>query len=285
LRALRALHREVWGDAAYDATYGRRAPGSSTGDRSRAFGFGAIGFGMLFILFGIAPSAANATQPNPEHKVTLCHATDSYSNPYVEINVDVASVLHNGHDGHNGPIFFPAIPKHTKWGDIIPPFDFGPGEVYGGKNWTSEGIAILNAGCNAPTTPTTTSSVPETTTVGPTTSTTIAGETTTSTSSPPPPPPPGESTTTTTSSVPETPSSTTTTISTVTTAGATTTVPGETTTSVSNSVPTLGSTTTVASAQNGHLPFSGGNSFAAVVAGFVLIAAGLGLTRKMPLRP
>jgi hypothetical protein len=287
MRALRALHRKVWGKAVYDATYGV-APSSSNAHRSRALGFGAISFGMLFVLFGIAPSAANATKPDPEHKVTLCHATDSYSNPYVEITVDVASVLHNGHDGHDGPVFYPAIPKHTKWGDIIPPFDFGPGEVYGGKNWTPDGIAILNNGCNAPSIPTTTttSSVPETTTVAPTTTTSLVGGTTTSTSSPPPPPP-GESTTTTSTSVPETPSSstTTTTISTVTTAGVTTTVPGATTTSISGSEATLASSTTVASAHHDSLPFTGGNSFAAVVAGLVLIAAGFGLTRRSPLRP
>jgi hypothetical protein len=282
MRALRALHREVWGGSAYDATYATTPPGS-TGRRSRAFGFGAISFGMLFLLFGIAPTAANATKPNPEHKVTLCHATNSYSNPYVEINVDVASVLHNGHDGHDGPVFYPDIPKHTKWGDIIPPFDFGPGEVYAGKNWTADGIAILNNGCTVPSprTTTTTTIAGETTT-----STTVAGETTTTTSSPPPPPP-VETSTTTTSSIPETESSSTTStsISTVTTAGATTTVPGETSTTVSDSQAVLETTTTVASGNNGSLPFTGGNSFAAIIAGLVLIAAGFGLTRKMPLRP
>jgi hypothetical protein len=243
---------------------------------------------MLFVLFGIAPTAANATKPDPEHKVTLCHATNSYSNPYVEITVDVASVLHNGHDGHDGPVFYPAIPKHTKWGDIIPPFDFGPGEVYGGKNWTADGIAVLNNGCKLPSTATTTTttSLPETTTtVPPPTSTTVAGETTTTTN--PPPPPPGESTTTTTSSVPETSTSSTTstTISTETTAAVTTTLPGETSTSISGSEATPATSTTVASGHNGSLPFTGGNSFGAIVAGLVLIAAGLGLTRKTPLRP
>src|SRR5215468_2094575 len=122
MRALRALHRKVWGEAAYDAAYPAEAPKPKpSGGRTGAIGFGTIGLGVLFVLFGIAPTAANATKPNPEHKVTLCHATDSHSNPYVRITVDVAAVLHNGHDGHNGPVFYPAIPKHTKWGDIIPP--------------------------------------------------------------------------------------------------------------------------------------------------------------------
>jgi hypothetical protein len=67
---------------------------------------------LALVLAGFGVTGAGATKPNPEHKVTLCHRTGSYSNPYVEITPDVASVLHEGHDGHNGPIFFPAIPKH-----------------------------------------------------------------------------------------------------------------------------------------------------------------------------
>jgi hypothetical protein len=249
--------------------------------------------GGLFVLFGLAPSAANATQPNPEHKVTLCHATDSYSNPYVRITVDVASVLHNGHDGHNGPVFYAAIPKHTKWGDVIPPFNFGPGEVYAGKNWTAIGIAVFDNGCAIPSTPSTTASTsttapppppPPTTSTIPVVTSTTSSSTTTS---------PGGSTTTTTTTVPETTSSspaTTTTISTVTTeGGATTTVPGGTATSttISNTVVTLGSSSTTVAPGNGNapLPFTGGNSGAAIAAGLVLIAAGFGLTRRIPLQP
>ena len=73
--------REIWGKAAYDETYAAQAPRSSTRDRHALAGFGAIALGGLFVLFGLVPPAANATQPNPEHKVTLCHATDSYSHP------------------------------------------------------------------------------------------------------------------------------------------------------------------------------------------------------------
>ena len=36
-------------------------------------------------------TSAQATQPNPDHKVWICHATDSDTNPYVVIHVDVAS--------------------------------------------------------------------------------------------------------------------------------------------------------------------------------------------------
>jgi hypothetical protein len=72
------------------------------------------------VLLGVLAHVAGATSP-PDHQITLCHATDSYTNPYVVITVDVASVRFAGHEGHDGPIFFPAIAKHTKWGDIIPP--------------------------------------------------------------------------------------------------------------------------------------------------------------------
>jgi hypothetical protein len=289
MRALRALHREVWGEAVYDAAY--PAGAQKSGGRARTAGFGAIGLGVLFVLFGIAPSAANATQPNPEHKVTLCHATDSYSNPYVRITVDVASVLHHGHDGHNGPVFYPAIPKHTKWGDIIPPFDFGPGETYAGKNWTSVGISTFNDGCSVTSPSTTTSTVMTTSSSAVTTSTTVAGTSTTSTSTPPPTTTPGGSTTTS-STAPETTSTsaaTTTTFATVTTEGAptTTTEPGATTTTVlSQTVVTpAGASTTAAPRTDNPLPFTGGDSGAAIVAGLVLIAAGLGLTRRMPRQP
>jgi LPXTG-motif cell wall-anchored protein len=153
-------------------------------------GIGMIFVGIFAILLGIfGISVAGATQPNPEHKITLCHRTDSYSNPYVTESVDVASELFEGHDGHNGPVFFAAIPKGTKWGDIIPAFDFGPGEQYGGKN-VPEGQAILDNDCVAPdavTTTTTPVSLATTTTTEPesiTTSTTVGGRTITASTEP-----------------------------------------------------------------------------------------------------
>ncbi len=305
LRALRALHREVWGEKAYEAAYAARTPRSPNTERTRAVGFGTIALGALFVLTGIAPAVAHATQPNPEHKVSLCHRTDSYSNPYVRITVDVASVLHNGHDDHNGPVFYPAIPKHMKWGDIIPPFDYGPHEQYAGQNWTVQGTTVFDSGCTGyhptttttttcppkttttkPATTTTTSTVPPTTTTtapGETTTTTAPGETTTTTA-------PGETTTTTTpgeTTTTSSPDTTTTTISTVTTAGnTTTTAPGATTTTIVTDTFTAATTPTTAPPGTGtSLPFTGGSSDALIVAGFVLIAAGLGLTRRAPLQP
>jgi hypothetical protein len=39
----------------------------------------------------VGPAAVSATQPDPEHKVGICHRTDSDSNPYVYIEVDDAA--------------------------------------------------------------------------------------------------------------------------------------------------------------------------------------------------
>lgn len=62
---------------------------------------------ILAILSGLAvvmslTSGAYAT-PGNEHKITICHATSSATNPYVSINVDVSSL--NGHGDHAGDIF------------------------------------------------------------------------------------------------------------------------------------------------------------------------------------
>ncbi len=109
------------------------------------------------MMLGVA-LPAGATSGDP-HKVTLCHATASTSNPYVVITVDVASVLGDrGHGGHTGPVFSPDLGKHVAWGDIIPAFDYGPGEQYPGLNLTPDGAATLANGCTFTVGTTTTSS-------------------------------------------------------------------------------------------------------------------------------
>ncbi|HEY5155885.1 MAG TPA: hypothetical protein VIJ47_14185 [Acidimicrobiales bacterium] len=99
---------------------------------------------------GIA-SSASAT----DHKVTLCHATDSYTNPYVSVTVDYHSVVNGGHGNHDGPVFDPSV-QGRKWGDIIPAFDLGPGAQYAGMNLDAVGQTILTSDCSV---------VPSTTTV------------------------------------------------------------------------------------------------------------------------
>jgi hypothetical protein len=123
--------------------------------RQAATGFVAGAAVAALVSVVVVPMSAHATQPDPTHKVTLCHATDSYTNPYVEITVDVAAVLNGGHGNHVGPVFDPTLTSQPKWGDIIPAFDLGPGEQYPGMNLTPDGQAILDAGCQVTTTSTT----------------------------------------------------------------------------------------------------------------------------------
>jgi hypothetical protein len=107
----------------------------------------------------LTPLSAYGTSSSPEHKVTICHRTNSYTNPYVVITVDIASVKFQGHDGHDGPIFSPDIPKGEKWGDIIPSFDFGPGNQYDGKNWDETGQDIWHNDCQGSAEETTTTRI------------------------------------------------------------------------------------------------------------------------------
>jgi len=85
---------------------------------------------------GAGASMASATKPDPEHTVTICHATASETNPYVVITVDIASIVGDAGHGHSG----------VNVGDIIPPFNID-GYVYPGNNWDDEHAAIYNNGC------------------------------------------------------------------------------------------------------------------------------------------
>lgn len=77
-----------------------------------------------------------------EQKVTICHATNSESNPYNRITVSRSAVDHGGHRNHTGPVWYPgAKAAGVHWGDIIPPSD-GVTEL----NW-SEGQSTFNNNC------------------------------------------------------------------------------------------------------------------------------------------
>jgi hypothetical protein len=147
-----------------------------------------------------------SAQPGNEDQVTICHRTDSATNPYSTITVDVSAVdgVAGNQPGadhfgeHTGPLASSeAVAQQLKddgieWGDIIPPI---PG-VHGGLNWP-EGQAMLENNCNFVTPPTTTA--PPTTAPPTTAPPTTAPPTTAppTTAAPPPPgpaaapPPPG----------------------------------------------------------------------------------------------
>ena len=63
---------------------------------------------MTLVLQSVAAAAPRGALATGQ-KVTLCHATNSETNPYRVITVDIAAAgLHNsGHDGHTGPIWYP----------------------------------------------------------------------------------------------------------------------------------------------------------------------------------
>ncbi len=87
--------------------------------------------------------------------VTLCHGTNSATNPYVKITVSVdaaGTFKDNGngdHAQHTGPVATSeAVANGLKddkiqWGDIIPAGDYNTA-----VNWTAEGQAIFNNDCN-----------------------------------------------------------------------------------------------------------------------------------------
>jgi hypothetical protein len=85
--------------------------------------------------------------PPGENKVPICHARNfgTGGDPYNMPNPSVEGIL-NGHAGHTGPVYFEGIEE--QWGDIIPPFDFGPGAQFDGLNWDEDGQAIYFNDCN-----------------------------------------------------------------------------------------------------------------------------------------
>jgi hypothetical protein len=127
------------------------------------------GLGAVIGALGLFAAVALAYQDDPtDHKVVICHASASVTNPYQTPDVDKDSIQNtegldaNGHGTHTGPIFDPETNENgDNWGDIIPPFAAGylagpPAKAWGafaGLNWTDEGRAIWENGCNIPATP------------------------------------------------------------------------------------------------------------------------------------
>src|SRR6476659_3620081 len=111
----------------------------------------AVGLGLAFLA---AIPVVTAAGLDNERQVRICHATSSKSNPYVENTPAIANNgdLNGGHLNHTGPVF-PA----DDWGDIIPPYPYvdagGKPQTFPGRNWSSEGQAIYQNGCNPVTPP------------------------------------------------------------------------------------------------------------------------------------
>lgn len=133
-----------------------------------------IGAITVFLsIVGTSVAFAGEHDPNPNannnatQKVTICHRTNSITNPYEMKTVDAASVdgddaNDNGNGGgngdhllnHTGPVFNPLVHTHNgdDWGDIIPDIDT-EGHYYASLrtslNWPS-GKAIWDNKCSVP---------------------------------------------------------------------------------------------------------------------------------------
>lgn len=123
---------------------------------------------LVGALMVVAPSAgADGHEPPTVDKVTICHRTNAVTNPYRMIEVSVDSIdgslgdgLHD-HTGHGGPAFdatktYQRPLSPDAWGDIIPPYQWGPHEddFFPGLNWTA-GIDLVSQCGGAPANPTT----------------------------------------------------------------------------------------------------------------------------------
>mgnify|MGYP003439728108 FL=1 len=118
---------------------------------------------LLPVSYAYATNNGNENSNQPDNsKVTICHRTNSVTNPYSKTPVDTSAIDGNlGNDNgqgdhyaeHLGAAFdenttYPTPHNGDQWGDIIPPL---PG-VHTGLNWTTAGQAIYNNNCNVPET-------------------------------------------------------------------------------------------------------------------------------------
>lgn len=100
---------------------------------------------LTALFFQVKTSKIEAQGAPPS--VTICHSTSADENPYVQQspNIQNDGSLTGGHLNHDDVGVFPTEP----WGDIIPPYTNGDFS-YPGLNWTDEGRAIYDNGCNIP---------------------------------------------------------------------------------------------------------------------------------------
>ncbi|MFP5488453.1 MAG: LPXTG cell wall anchor domain-containing protein, partial [Acidimicrobiia bacterium] len=121
---------------------------------------------LLGALMVVAPGAGaeDVLEPPIVREVTLCHRTNSVSNPYREITVSVdgsdgsLGSGRNDHTHHEGPAFdfndssgYQAPFNEDDWGDIIPMYRWGPDDTQvfpGTDNWDSA-VAIADQ-CGPP---------------------------------------------------------------------------------------------------------------------------------------
>src|SRR4051794_40082364 len=88
-----------------------------------------VAAGGLLTASGVT-ALAGVALADPAPKYTICHSTNSETNPYVEITVNESAVDgfgKNDHTHHLGPIWQPGDKANNiNWGDIIPPTPGAP---------------------------------------------------------------------------------------------------------------------------------------------------------------
>jgi hypothetical protein len=97
--------------------------------------------GLLIPVVVAGPAAAAPT------KTSICHATNSHTNPYRRITVSQSAL--NSHNDHYKKLAVWSYGIATKWDDVI------PGASGGGSNgsslhWDTAGIAIYNGATKTP---------------------------------------------------------------------------------------------------------------------------------------
>jgi hypothetical protein len=126
----------------------------SSGHTARSFALGSAVALTVLSVPGVGYAMQGDNNGNKNDKQTICHATNSNTNPYVVITPNKNGDV-DGHAKHTGPIWTADLKaQHISWGDIIPPFDYndhGTAAHYDGQNWTDVGQAWFANGCAAPT--------------------------------------------------------------------------------------------------------------------------------------
>ena len=101
--------------------------------------FAVAGATALAVMMLAAPAAATPKNDAGEHKITICHVTNSETNPYVVIEVDVAAFDGEGKNDHthhvnkDGLVDVPFVDGECQVDDTGDPGD--PGDPGDGTNF------------------------------------------------------------------------------------------------------------------------------------------------------